>query len=45
MAVGAGVAVGRVIATADVTALKADAQVQPRVASEKAILATVDGLR
>ncbi len=40
----AGVTVGRVVAAADVPALQADAQVQPRVARAQAVLAAFDGL-
>ena len=42
--VAAGVAVGRVVAAADVAALQADAQVQPHAALAQAVLAAVDGL-
>ena len=42
--VGARVAVGRVVTTADLAALEADSQVQPRVSRGQAILAARDGL-
>ena len=43
--VRARVAVGRVVAAADVAALQADAQVQPEAAGREAVLAAGDGLR
>jgi hypothetical protein len=43
--VGGGVAVGRLVAAADVPAFRADPQVEPRAAGDKAVLAAVDGLR
>jgi hypothetical protein len=39
-----GVTVGRVVAAADVPALEADPQVQPRLALRQALFAAVDGL-
>ena len=43
--VGPRVAVGRVVTTADLAALEADPQMQPRVARGQSILAARDGLR
>src|SRR5439155_9002965 len=43
--VGARVAVGRVVATADLAALETDSQMQPRVSRGQAILAARDGFR
>src|SRR5919109_14213 len=43
--VGAGVAVWRAIAAADMSALQADAQMQPRIAPGQALLASLHGLR
>ena len=43
-AVSARVAVGRVVATADLAALEADSEMQPRVSRGQAILAARDGL-
>jgi len=43
-AVRRGVAIGRVVAAADVAALQADAQVQPGVTRQQAVLAAIDGL-
>ena len=42
--VAAGVAVGRVIAAADLAALQADPQVQPLAAGGQALLAALDRL-
>src|SRR5206468_836919 len=39
-----GVAIGRVVAASNVPALQADAQVQPLLAGEKAVLTAVDRL-
>jgi hypothetical protein len=38
------VAIGRVVAAGDVTALEADPQMQPRVSLGEAVLAALDGL-
>jgi hypothetical protein len=40
-----GVTIRGVIATADVSALEADAQVEPRLPGGEALLATIDVLR
>ena len=40
----ASVAVGRVVAAADLAALEADPQMEPQVAGREAVLAAVDGL-
>jgi hypothetical protein len=42
--VGAGMAVGRAVAAADLSALEADSQVQPGVAAGQAVLASVHRL-
>ena len=39
------VAIGRVVAAADVPAFQADAQMQPPTAGSEAVFASVDGLR
>jgi hypothetical protein len=44
MRVRAGMAIGRVIAAADLAALQADAQMQPRFAAGQAVLAALDRL-
>ena len=43
MRVSAGVVVGRAVATADLAALEADAQMEPEIARGQAVLATFDG--
>ena len=42
--VSAGVTVGRVVATADLSALQADAQMQPLASGGQALLAALDRL-
>src|SRR5215207_1102971 len=42
--VGGGMAVGRVVAAPDLSALEADPQMQPRVAHGQTLLTALDGL-